>query len=83
MIRLMTSNIWGDYFGNEVAVREDQLFEVYQKYACDVIGIQEVTPSWHSSALMTNMKAAGYLILNDQAALDATDHSPVFVDLEL
>jgi hypothetical protein len=38
-----------------------------------VIGIQEVTPSWHSSALMTNMKVA----------LDATDHSPVFVDPEL
>ena len=74
-----------------------QLFEVYQKYACDVIGIQEVTPSWHSSALMTNMKAAldhiigtagdykvlDYQIVTDQAALDATDHSPVFVDLEL
>ena len=33
MIRVMTSNIWGDYFGNEVQVREDQLFEVYSKYA--------------------------------------------------
>ena len=28
-LRIMTSNIWGDYFGNEVQVREDQLFEVY------------------------------------------------------
>jgi endonuclease/exonuclease/phosphatase family metal-dependent hydrolase len=78
MIRLMTSNIWGDYFGNEVAVREDQLFEVYQKYACDVIGIQEVTPLWHSSALMTNMKAAGYLILND-APVGVDSYNVLFV----
>ena len=65
MIRIMTSNIWGDYFGNEVQIREDQLFEVYRKYAADVIGMQEVTPSWHQSTLMSNMKAAGYLLLND------------------
>ena len=37
-VRIMTSNIWGDYFGNEVTRREDQLFEVYMKYAADVIG---------------------------------------------
>lgn len=65
MIRVMTSNIWGDYFGNEVQIREDQLLEVYRKYAADVIGMQEVTPSWHQSTLMSNMKAAGYLLLND------------------
>ena len=65
MIRIMTSNIWGDYFGNEVQVREDQLFEVYMKYKPDVLGIQEVTKSWHDSTLMTNMQKAGYRILNN------------------
>ena len=64
-VRIMTSNIWGDYFGNEVTRREDQLFEVYVKYAADVIGMQEVTKSWHDSALMTNMQENGYLIVND------------------
>ncbi len=64
-VRIMTSNIWGDYFGNEVTRREDQLFEVYVKYAADVIGMQEVTKSWHDSALMTNMQKNGYLIVND------------------
>ena len=78
MIRIMTSNIWGDYFGNEVQVREDQLFEVYQKYACDVIGIQEVTPGWHRSTLMTNMKAAGYLVLNN-APTEFSGYNVLFV----
>ena len=65
MIRIMTSNIWGDYFGNEVQIREDQLSEVYLKYGADVIGMQEVTPGWHASTLMTTMQQAGYLLLND------------------
>ena len=68
MIRIMTSNIWGDYYKNGVEIREDQLFETYRKYGCDIIGIQEVTPSWHQSALMRNMENAGYLILDDAPA---------------
>ena len=65
MIRIMTSNIWADFFGNEVQVREDQLFEVYAKYRPDVLGTQEVWPNWHASTLMPNMQKAGYRILND------------------
>ena len=30
-MRIMTSNIWGDYFGNEVSSREGQLYSVYKK----------------------------------------------------
>lgn len=50
-IRIMSSNIWGDYFGNEVTVREDQLLEIYRKYAPDVLGMQEATRSWTKSRL--------------------------------
>ena len=39
----MTSNVWGNYFGNEVEVRDVQLLGVMKKYAPDVIGMQEVT----------------------------------------
>ena len=78
MIRIMTSNIWGDYFGNEVQVREDQLFEVYSKYQPDVLGIQEVTPNWNASTLMTNMQKAGYRILND-APQGVNNYNVLFV----
>ena len=79
MIRIMTSNIWGDYFGNEVQVREDQLLEVYTKYAPDVLGMQEVTPSWHASTLMTGMEQAGYLLLNDAPA-GVKNYNAMFVN---
>ena len=49
--RIMTSNIWGDYFGNPPTKREDQLFAVYKRYDPDVIGFQEVTRAWHLSTL--------------------------------
>jgi len=61
-MRIMTSNIWGDYFGNPTAIRDDQLFEVYKKYAPDVIGMQEVTASWYQSSLLKNLSADYYFI---------------------
>jgi len=55
-VRIMSSNIWGDYFGNEVAVREDQLFEVFSKYAPDILGMQEATKSWTESRLFAALR---------------------------
>ncbi|MBR6726397.1 MAG: endonuclease/exonuclease/phosphatase family protein [Clostridia bacterium] len=54
-MRIMTSNIWGDYFGNPTAVREDKLQNIYQKYNPDVLGMQEVTCAWYQSPLMKNL----------------------------
>lgn len=66
-MRLMTTNIWGDYFDNPVDVREDNMYKVYENYSPDVIGFQEVNGK----------------IVRDSYALDATDHSPVYSDIEL
>ena len=79
MIRIMTSNIWGDYFGNEVQVREDQLLAIYTQYAPDVVGMQEVTPAWHASTLMTGMENAGYLLL-DNAPAGINNYNAMFVN---
>lgn len=54
-IRLMTSNVWGNYFGNEVEVRDVQLLGVMKKYAPDVIGMQEVTAAWQASELFKGL----------------------------
>ncbi|MBO5211472.1 MAG: hypothetical protein J6B80_06035 [Clostridia bacterium] len=48
-MRIMTSNIWGDYFGNPVSVREGFLYEIFKKYSPDIIGMQEYTPGWYKS----------------------------------
>lgn len=50
-MRIMTSNIWGDYFGNPVDVRIDQILSVYRKYAPDILGLQEITKGWWQSGL--------------------------------
>lgn len=50
-MRIMTTNIWGDYFGNPVEAREADIFRVYEKYAPDVIGLQEITPGWYAGKL--------------------------------
>ena len=54
-LRLLTANIWGDYFGNPVSMRENQFVEAFEKYQPDVIGMQECTVNWHKSNLFKTL----------------------------
>jgi len=54
-MRIMTSNIWGDYFGNPVDLRIGQILSVYRKYAPDILGLQEITPGWYRSGLFESL----------------------------
>ena len=54
-MRIMTHNIWGDYFKNPVEGRADGAFAIYQQYAPDVIGFQELTKSWNESELFERL----------------------------
>lgn len=54
-MRIMTSNIWGDYFENPVEVREDDIYSVYDRFKPDIIGFQEITPSWYKSNLFKRL----------------------------
>lgn len=79
-IRIMTSNIWGDYFGNEVEGREDNLLEVYKRYSPDIIGMQEATESWNRSNLFVSLMRSGYLLLsNTNMSSGANNFTPIFV----
>ncbi|MBE6705577.1 MAG: hypothetical protein E7583_09960 [Ruminococcaceae bacterium] len=49
--RIMTSNIWGDYFGNPVEERAQNFINIFSRYSPDVIGIQEATTHWYKSEL--------------------------------
>lgn len=64
-MRIMTSNIWGDYFGNPVEVREDGIFETFRKYAPDVIGLQEITQGWYNAKLFKRL-SENYRILGTE-----------------
>lgn len=79
-MRIMTSNIWGDYFKNPVSLREQDLFSVYRKYAPDVIGFQEVTPAWHDSKLFLNLRKDYNIIGTDMC--DRKSFTPMAIKKE-
>lgn len=54
-VRLMSSNVWGDYFGNEVSGRDRKLEGIYRKYFPDILGLQEMTQSWWNSPIWESL----------------------------
>ena len=55
-VRLMTSNIWGDFFHNPVEPRAPLLAKIYDRYMPDVLGLQEVGKNWWKSILFSELK---------------------------
>lgn len=78
-MRIMSSNIWGDYFENEVQVREDNLLEVYKKYMPDVLGLQEATYNWSQGLLFVCLKREGYILLDDGPVKGRDNYTPMFI----
>ena len=54
-MRIMTTNIWGDYFNNPVGVREGNIYKIYENYKPDIIGFQEITSRWYNSNLFKRL----------------------------
>ncbi len=65
MIRIMTSNIWGDYFGNPVEERLPGIRDTALRYAPDVLGVQEITPGWYESRLFPDLAGEYTLVEGD------------------
>ncbi|MBP1587664.1 MAG: endonuclease/exonuclease/phosphatase family protein [Clostridia bacterium] len=59
-VRIFTSNVWADVFGNPVHPRDKLLAELVKKYSPDVICLQEMHPNWHKSDLKPCLSAMGY-----------------------
>lgn len=74
--RLMTSNIWGEYFGNPVPPRAVQLLHVFQKYRPDILGLQEAMASWQKSTLFPAL--AGDYEQVSVPAVGNVNHTPLF-----
>ncbi len=47
-MRIMTCNIWGDYFENPVEARMGGYETLFAEYVPDIVGLQECTLSWHN-----------------------------------
>lgn len=50
-MRIMTCNIWGDYFENPVEPRMGGYETLFSEYAPDIVGLQECTLNWHNCDL--------------------------------
>jgi len=72
-MRIMTSNIWGNYFGNPAAERIDAIEGVLKKYSADVIGIQEMCPDWYKNDLAGRLEE-DYVFVGGFKG----NHSPLF-----
>lgn len=77
MIRIMTANIWGGYFGNPVEERANYLIKTVGEYSPDVIGFQEVTRAWNDSSAFKKLLAEYDTVGAEQSY--AGNHVPLMV----
>lgn len=61
-MRIMTTNIWGSYFNNPAEVRKDDMYKVYETYAPDIIGFQEVEPQWYACDMFRRLSDDYYIV---------------------
>lgn len=54
-LRMMSFNIWGDYFQNPVAERDLAIADIILRYQPDVVALQEVTANWWTSRLFSTL----------------------------
>ena len=80
-MRIMTSNIWGDYFDNPTRGRDDNLYRVYKKYSPDVIGFQEVTRGWYKSSLFERLRGEYYFVGMD--GFDCNNYVPLAIKKDI
>lgn len=61
-LRIMTTNIWGNYFDNPPLVRKDNMYKVYESYEPDIIGFHEVDKIWYESGMLERLSAEYTLV---------------------
>lgn len=67
MIRIMSFNIWGDYFGNPVIEREEGIGRVISVYSPDILSMQEATVNWNKSGLFASLRGEYAFVETDEA----------------
>ena len=72
-MRIMTSNIWGNYFGNPAEERIDAIEGTLKKYNADIIGVQEMCPDWYKNDLAGRLEDT-YVFVGGFKG----NHSPLF-----
>lgn len=79
-MRIMTSNIWGDFFNNPTVLREPQIYGIYKKYNPDIIGFQEAAGGWYDTELF-NKLGEEYRIIGTECC-NNTNSTPIAIKKE-
>jgi len=79
-MRIMTSNIWGNFFNNPPELREEMLYRIYKKYNPDVIGFQEAAQGWYDVELFQKLSSEYNLI--GTAYSNNTNSTPIAIKHE-
>ena len=67
MTRIMSFNIWGDYFENPVEEREEGIGRVISEYSPDILSMQEATVAWNRSRLFASLHRKYGFVETDEA----------------
>ena len=67
-LRLLSFNIWGDYFKNPPEERDEQIGRIICRYTPDLVALQEVTPNWWKARLFPQLAEAAYAVIRGDAA---------------
>ncbi|MCR5693913.1 MAG: endonuclease/exonuclease/phosphatase family protein [Clostridia bacterium] len=78
LLKLMTSNVWADVFGNPVHPRDKLLCELVRDEKPDVLFLQEMHPNWHKSDLKPCLSALGYTESIPDLHGNDLNYTPVF-----
>ncbi len=77
-IKLLTSNIWADVFGNPVKWRDAALVSVIDRYGPDIVMLQEAHPNWQRSAAFTeSFGRLGYAVSRPDLLGNPLNYTPV------
>ncbi len=82
-LKIMTSNVWADVFGNPVEGRDDNLVTVYLRWRPDILCLQEMHPHWHESAVPAQLVQKGYAAAEPILAPGALNYTPLYYRTEL
>lgn len=77
-LRVMSSNIWGDYFGNPPEERDVALAAVLKRYHPDILALQEVTANWWKSRLFPAL-SEDYVVVDggEEARQGRVNYTPL------
>lgn len=79
-VKIMTSNVWADFFGNPVSPRDILLAEIIKERHPDAIAFQEMHQNWHAGELKPRLFSLGYAEVTPDLQGNEYNCTPVLYD---